>query len=56
MQTLLLALVIFFPIAWYWLNRRPRWLRITLGVCCFGIGILRVFGGRIGQTFNDNAE
>jgi hypothetical protein len=58
MQTLLLALVIFLPIAWLLAEfEGARWLRITLGVCCFGIGIPCAFlVGEIGQTFNDNAE
>jgi hypothetical protein len=57
MQTLLLALVIFLPIAWLLAEfEGPRWLRVTLGICCFGIAIPCAFVvGEIGQRFNDNA-
>ena len=58
MQFPLLALVICLPIAWILAEfEGPRWLRITLGVCCFGIAIPCAFlVGEIGQRFNNNAE
>jgi hypothetical protein len=56
MQLLLIGIVIILPIAWLLAEfEGPRWLRVILGLCCFGIGIPCAFlVGEIGQRFNDN--